>query len=490
MKRKDRILKKALAVTLAGLTALTPLPALAAPGVFNGSQRETQLQGMQDQQAQMPGMQNRQYAQQNRQNMPRNDQQQQNQQLQGRQWQEYQQLQQDQQFRGNRQLQQNKQMPGMQDRQEQQTNGQSGQQVDPGTRQSSQNVTYADSPTEIVTGSTSNSAASLSVSESDAEKITMSADNNEVKIDSAGTYLITGSCSDGSVTVKKNTTGVVLILEDLTLASSTGAPLSLNKYSEVKLVINGNVSLTDNENPEDETSTDTDTADAYDGACIKAKDGSIVYVTGNGTLTLKGNAKNGIKAGGDDTPSFIMAMGGTVNITAANDAINSGYDMVLLSGTYQISAGDDALHADRILTIGQDGSGPDITIAKSLEGMEGTVVNLFGGNVSLTSSDDGINAANSEDTYSGEMEYSINMTGGEYTVNSSGDGLDSNGNINLTGGHITIKSASNGGEAGIDYDGSLYMADGTVTNSSGVSGPDNMGGGGNMGGGMLRNGFR
>ena len=458
MKKYDLIIKKALAVTIAGMTALTPVTALAAPGgLMNGARREAQMQMQQGQQ--MPGIQQGGQNRQNLQNDP-----------------DCRQLPNDHQNNcGNQQ----------QFRQ--------GMQNDLNGGQSEQNVTYADSPTDIVTGSTGNSAASLSVSESDAEKITMSSDNNEIKIDSSGTYLITGSCSDGSITVKKNTSDVVLILEDLTLSSSTGAPLSLNKYSEVKLVINGNVTLTDNENPDDENSTDTDTADNYDGACIKAKDGSQVFVTGNGTLTLKGNAKNGIKIGGDDTPSFVMDMGGTVNITASNDAINSGYDLALLSGTYKISAGDDALHADRILTIGNDGSGPNITISKSNEGLEGTVVNLFGGNLSLTASDDGINAANSDDTYSGEMEYSINMTGGEYTVNSGGDGLDSNGNINLTGGHITIKSASAGGEAGIDYDGSLYVADGTVSNSSGVAGPDNMGGGpggGNMQGGMQRNGFR
>ena len=33
-----------------------------------------------------------------------------------------------------------------------------------------------------------------------------------------------------------------------------------------------------------------------------------------------------------------------------------------------------------------------------------------------------------------------------------------------------------GGEAGIDYDGQCYIADGTVDNASGISGADFMGG--------------
>ena len=351
-----------------------------------------------------------------------------------------------------------------------------------GGGQAGSNAALADSPSEIVKSSVTGSASSLSADTANAQTITMSAENNAVKIESAGTYIITGSCSDGNITVKKNTTGVVLILKELSLTSKTGAPLSINKYAQAKVIIEGSVSLTDGENAADETSSDADTADAFDGAAIKAKDGSDVCLTGTGTLKLTGSAKNGIKVGGDDSPCFVIDGGLTIDISAANDGINAGYDLSILSGKLSINAGDDAIHADRILTIGNDGSGPEITIAKCAEGLEGSVVNLFGGKVSLTSSDDGINAANADGTYASELSYSINMTAGEYNVNAGGDGLDSNGNINLTGGHMTIKSASAGGEAGIDYDGSCYIADGTLTNSSGISGPD--GGGMGMGGRM------
>ena len=44
-------------------------------------------------------------------------------------------------------------------------------------------------------------------------------------INSAGTYVVTGDCSEGSIQVKKGTTGVTLVLSDLSLASSTTAPL-------------------------------------------------------------------------------------------------------------------------------------------------------------------------------------------------------------------------------------------------------------------------
>ena len=273
------------------------------------------------------------------------------------------------------------------------------------------------------------------------------------------------------------------MLENLTLSSSTGAAVSMNKEAQVKLVISGDVTLTDNENPTDENSADTETADAYDGAAIKAKAGTQVVLTGDGTLNIYGAAKNGIKVGGEDSSFVIDSEALTLNITAANDGINAGADLTLLSGTVNITAADDAVHADRILTIGdrETASGPILTV-NGTEGLEATVVNIFGGDIQVAASDDAINGTSKD----GTLIPSVNITGGTVTVESRTDGLDCNGNINLLGGTITIAaSASFGGEAGIDYDGAYYVADAvTLNNPYGVSGPDGggMGGRGRMGG--------
>ena len=339
----------------------------------------------------------------------------------------------------------------------------------------------AESPSEIVEGQTANSAADLEADMENASYLTVTDDDSQVKITSSGTYVVSGSSTDGNITVKKGTTGVVLVLEDLDLTSTTGAAVSVNKEAEVKIIISGEVVLTDAENPEDEYSEDAETADAYDGAALKTKGGSQVYVTGDGTLTINGNAKNGIKAGDD---SSLIFDGVTVNISAENDGINANYDVSLLSGSFTIAAGDDAIHADHILTVGQDdGTGPVIRVTESNEGMEGTVVNVYGGDISVVSADDAINAANGDSLYEGELDYSFNMMGGKIMINSSGDGIDSNGNINLIDGSMSINSAQNGGEAGIDYDGQLYISDEyELNNSSGTAGPD--GAAGNMPGGM------
>ena len=345
------------------------------------------------------------------------------------------------------------------------------------------NVEIAEEPSEIIKSKMTNTAKSLTEDISNAIEIKMSDSNNDVKISESGTYIISGACSDGNITVKKETVGVVLILKDLKLTSTKGACLSLNKASEVKLVIEGNVKLIDSENPEDEKSQDTEISDAFDGAAIKIKAGANVYITGSGNLEIDASAcKNGIKAS-DDPATSVTIDGPSINIVSANDAINSGYDLNILSGNLTIKAGDDAIHAERILTIGsEDGQGPVINITESQEGLEGSVVNVFGGDITLNAASDGVNAANSNGTYLNEMAYSINIMGGTLNVTCSrGDGLDSNGNVNLIAGKLTIKSMYNVGEAGIDYDGTYYVSENIeIDNSSGVSGPDNFGGG--MGG--------
>ena len=338
----------------------------------------------------------------------------------------------------------------------------------------SQNI--VNEPGEIVTGDTVNSASDLESDMGNAVRITMSEEENEVKIEESGTYIISGTASDGRITVKKGTTGVVLVLENLDLTSKTGAPISLNKESEVKVIISGTVTLTDAEDSADEYAQDTETADAYDGAAVKIKSGAVAAVTGSGTLNIIGKAKNGIKAG-DDSPLVID--GPDIRITAVNDGINVNYDVTILSGSLMISSGDDGIHAERILTIGkEDGSGPDITIPQCGEALEGTVVNIFGGNININSRDDAINAANKDGVYKDVMAYSINMTGGNVTITGQTDGFDSNGNINLIGGSAVINVQYRMGEAGIDYDGAYYLSDDfEMTNAGGVSGPDGMGGG-------------
>ena len=60
-------------------------------------------------------------------------------------------------------------------------------------------------------------------------------DGTALTITGAGAYVLTGSCADGSVKVKKGVTGVTLVLDGLTLTSASTAPITCGKSTQVVL---------------------------------------------------------------------------------------------------------------------------------------------------------------------------------------------------------------------------------------------------------------
>ena len=433
-------------------------------------------------------------------------------------------------------------------------------------------------------------------------------EGTDVSITAAGTYVFSGDCDDGSITVKKGVTGVTLVLNGLTLTNADSAAITLNKTAEAALI-----AATGSEN------TVADTVGANDeNTAVKVKSGASLSLSGTGTLTACGNAKNGIKgasdavitvdeltlnieaaddglscddeltikggrvnitAGGDavkaspdtddaenpDTTSLgnVTVSGGTLTLTAANDGVQADGDLTVTDGTFDITAngghttsltddsasckglkagktltvsggtvnvdsaddalhandvtvsggtltlasGDDAVHADNDLVVGVQGSSstsnPKISITASCEGLEGTTVSVYSGDIDVVASDDGVNAANSE---LGEHsdKYAIDIAGGDLYIDAGSDGLDSNNDINITGGRVEVYGADAMMDAAIDYDGTFtlsggtlfgagmepgagtqaYIAVGETSPSGGKGGHGGMGGGPNGGQGM------
>ena len=66
-----------------------------------------------------------------------------------------------------------------------------------------------------------------------------SIDGTVITIAGAGTYVVTGSSEDGSITVEKNSDGVTLIFENLTLTSAEEGTVTVGKNSDTEIVIEG-----------------------------------------------------------------------------------------------------------------------------------------------------------------------------------------------------------------------------------------------------------
>lgn len=294
-------------------------------------------------------------------------------------------------------------------------------------------------------------------------------DGTSLTVTKSGTYLLSGTCANGSAKVKKGTTGVTLVLQGLSLTCEDTAPLVCGKSTEVTIVAGANTenTLADTENNNEETGNTQ-----AENAVIKCKDGSQVILCGTGSLTIQANAKNGIHSGAttqEEGEASLTIRELTLNIGAANDAVNAEAALNVESGNLSISAGDDALHCDNTLNIGADNTqGPTIAISDCNEGLEGAAVNVFSGEVNIVSTDDCINAANSD--LSG-FDYQLNISGGSVTAYTrTGDGFDSNGDITISGGTVAVWSANTADNSPLDADGTVTISGGTVLAAGGGSG--------------------
>ncbi len=187
---------------------------------------------------------------------------------------------------------------------------------------------------------------------------------------------------------------------------------------------------------------------------------------------------------GDDSTSMkgiksISTMqidGGTFTIDSADDSLHSDTSMIINGGIFDIASGDDAIHAEERLTVNHG----TIRISTSYEGLEALHITVTGGDITLTATDDGLNAAGGTDASgtggrddmfgggrpgggfgSGNSNGSIVVSGGTLYINSSGDGMDANGTLEISGGHTTIVGPTSGDTATLDYDVSGTITGGT-----------------------------
>lgn len=297
-------------------------------------------------------------------------------------------------------------------------------------------------------------------------------EGTSLTVDTPGTYTVSGKCANGSIKIKKGTTGVTLILYGLELTSEDTAPLVCGKSSEVTVTAADGTenTLTDTEYNNDDEHPENENAET---AVIKCKDGSDVTLCGSGTLNINANGKNGIKSGAsteEEGEASLSIEEITLNINApVNDGINAEAYIAVKSGSITVDAGDDGIHCDLIADIGSEGGGgPEINITGCCEGLEAAELNMYSGNIRIYSEDDCLNAANSD---LGDYDFSLLIAGGAlYMYSVSGDGIDSNGSLTISGGVTEVWTANTADNQPLDADGTITVTGGTVFAAGGSAG--------------------
>lgn len=248
-----------------------------------------------------------------------------------------------------------------------------------------------------------------SFDESSATKITLlgdsasvsgsgaAAEGSTVTISTAGTYIVSGNLTDGSITVTTSENDKVqIVLNGVKIACSSGPAIDVQSADKcfITLAEGTQNSLSDGS---EFTSEDAN-------ACIYAT--CDLTINGSGSLDVSGNYRHGVFSKDD-----LVVYGGSINVSAVEDGLN-GKDSV------KIGAGDISIDS------GADG----VKSSKSTNPEKGFVY-VSGGSLSIDAEDDGIQA-----------KTCLCIAGGSIEIDAVDDALYSDLEGTLNGGSTSVRS--------------------------------------------------
>ena len=306
-------------------------------------------------------------------------------------------------------------------------------------------------------------------------------DGDVVTITTGGTYLISGTLSDGQINVTApDTEEVHLIFDGVDITSSTTAPLLIEEADKVFVTLaeGSENTLTDKAGSTATLGTDAD-ATSIDGTIFSKAD---LAFNGSGSLTIHANTNHGIVSKDE-----LIVVSGTYNITAAGQGL-SGKDAVKIKdGTFTLETGTDSIQSDNADEEGRGFvyiAGGDFTIDAEQDGIQAeTLLQIDGGTFDITAGGGSANAvaktqegmdffaqkADEEENADSDEISSTSTKGlksvselivndGTIAIDSADDSVHTDGNLILSGGSLTLTS----GDDGLHADNDLQLSGSTV----------------------------
>lgn len=290
-----------------------------------------------------------------------------------------------------------------------------------------------------------------------ATEITLSG-ADDVTITDGGVYVLTGTLTDGRVLINAPGADVTLVLRDADITCTDSSALYIYKAASVLVYLpDGTASTLTDGSSYDYGDGVSSAIDEEPNACLYAK--SDLIIAGGGTLTVTGNANNGIT--GKDT---LKIEDTAVSVTAANHGINGKDCLVLKQTDVTVTSGGDALRATNdsdtalgcvligastlTLTAGEDGIQAETTLT-----LFDTACTVTSGGGSSAALADGVSAKGIK------AGTDITVRSGSYTLDCADDAVHANGNATVSGGMFTVTT----GDDGVHADEAVTITDGTLS---------------------------
>lgn len=296
---------------------------------------------------------------------------------------------------------------------------------------------------------------------------------NTVTIIDEGTYILSGTLTDGMVIVDaEDTDKVQLVLDGVDITSAKSAAIYVREADKVFIT-----TASDSKNILTNGGTYTAIDDNNIDAAIFSK--SDLTLNGAGSLTITAKAGHGVVSKDD-----LVLTSGTYQIDAASHGLSGKDSVRIASGSYTIVSGKDGIHAenaddtslgfvylaDGTFDITSDGDG--ISAGNWLQADGGVyTVKAGGGSENVQKSDGEWQFGPGQQTESTDTteEDTVSMKaikaagelilkGGKYSLDSADDTIHSNANITISDGEFTLAS----GDDGIHADSATTISGGTI----------------------------
>lgn len=277
-----------------------------------------------------------------------------------------------------------------------------------------------------------------SFDESSATKITLSGDSasvsgsgaaaegSTVTISTAGTYIVSGNLTDGSITVTTSENDKVqIVLNGVKIACSSGPAIDVQSADTCFITL---AEGTQNSLSDGSAFTSEDA-----NACIYAT--CDLTINGSGSLDVSGNYRHGIFSKDD-----LVVYGGSINVSAVEDGLNGKDSVKIGAGDISIDSGADGVKSSKS-TNPEKGfvyvSGGSLSIDAEDDGIQAkTYLCIAGGSIEIDAADDALHS---------DLEGALN--GGSTTVRSGDDAFHCETKLEVNDGSFVVETCSEGYEA-------------------------------------------